>query len=92
MPQKTYKPYQKPHQKEIKEISPEVRKVPEQVVEDSKTKSEFKDLENEIKKNEELFIKHKINPNKLQNPKNAKKKNTKKKMVAKKEDFPGLPS
>lgn len=73
-------------------MSPEISKVPENFVEEVKTKSEFENLENEIKKNEELFIKHKINPNKLQNPKNAKKNNTKKKMVAKKEDFPGLPS
>jgi hypothetical protein len=63
----------------------EKSKSPEKVVED--VKSEFENLEVEIERNKELFIRHKINPNKLVNPKHKKKT----KMHSKKEDFPGLP-
>jgi hypothetical protein len=69
----------------LKQKKYEKSKSPEKVVED--VKSEFENLEVEIERNKELYIKHKINPNKLVNPKNKKKN----KMQSKKEDFPGLP-
>lgn len=58
--------------------------------EENKAEQSLGELEEEIKKTQELHKKHKINPNKPENRRNKKKKPATK-MVAKKEDFPGLP-
>jgi hypothetical protein len=58
--------------------------------EENKSGKDLGILEEEIKKNQELHKKHKLNLNKPENKRIKKKKNTSK-MTAKKEEFPGLP-
>ena len=61
--------------------------------EEIKTVDVYDELEDTMKKNNELFKRHKIDPNRPDKKKNQRKNKKKgdSKMHAKQEDFPGLP-
>lgn len=84
-----------PYKKSGKE-SYEKSESPEKVLdtnEESKKEStdDYSQLEETMKKNNELFIRHKIDPNRPDKKHKKKKRRGENKMKVKQEEFPGLP-